>query len=22
DLTFFCSFPGHFAMMKGSFKVN
>ncbi|PJG59507.1 azurin [Aeromonas cavernicola] len=22
DLTFFCSFPGHFAMMKGSFKVG
>lgn len=22
DLTFFCSFPGHFAMMKGAFKVN
>ena len=21
DLTFFCSFPGHFAMMKGTFKV-
>ncbi|MGL5031924.1 MAG: azurin [Aeromonas sp.] len=21
DLTFFCSFPGHVAMMKGSFKV-
>ncbi|MBP0603861.1 azurin [Aeromonas sanarellii] len=22
DLSFFCSFPGHFAMMKGSFKVG
>ena len=22
DLTFFCSFPGHFALMKGSFKVG
>ncbi|WP_042011071.1 azurin [Aeromonas fluvialis] len=22
DLTFFCSFPGHFAMMKGAFKIN
>jgi azurin len=22
DLTFFCSFPGHWAMMKGSFKVG
>ena len=22
DLTFFCSFPGHFAMMKGAFKVG
>jgi azurin len=22
DLTFFCSFPGHFAMMKGTFKVG
>ncbi|ABO90971.1 azurin [Aeromonas salmonicida subsp. salmonicida A449] len=22
DLTFFCSFPGHFAMMKGSFKIG
>ena len=22
DLTFFCSLPGHFAMMKGAFKVN
>lgn len=22
DYTFFCSFPGHFAIMKGSFKVS
>ena len=22
DYTFFCSFPGHFAIMKGSFKVQ
>lgn len=22
DLTFFCSFPGHWAIMKGSFKVG
>jgi len=22
DLTFFCSFPGHFALMKGAFKVG
>lgn len=22
DYTFFCSFPGHFAIMKGAFKVN
>lgn len=22
DLTFFCSFPGHYAMMKGSFTVD
>ena len=21
DYTFFCSFPGHYAIMKGSFKV-